>query len=148
MLTKYTLLWYNIGMNVKNKIRNELHKRTVAMSRGAIVLDENLWGELEFEIASRHIKVFKPYAGQSDESMAAILYNKILVTDNSKDFIENITSWEFGIIATENIKFKDSKKLANLISKAIIKHSLWSKRSGFIVTLYNTKDSTIKYIKD
>ena len=60
---------------------------------------------------------------------------RIFVTNNSKHFIKDAVKLEYGIIATENVKFKDPEKLSKQISRAIIDHKLWSKRDGFIVKL-------------
>lgn len=125
-----------------------LDKVKRAMSRAVLVLDENLWGSLESDIKDQNFKVVKPKAGQKDEDIGDILFHRILVTNNAKDFVDNVLPWEFGIISTEKVSVSDTKKLSKLISKAFIKHSLASKRNGFIVTLYDSKESKIEIIKE
>ena len=127
------------------KKTDDLYKKIVrAMSRAVIVLDENLWGPLEADIKDQNFRIVKPKAGQLDEDMGDLLYHRILVTNNTKDFKENIIPWEFGIISTEKVNITNTKNVSKLISKAFIKHSLASKRNGFIVTIYEDKDSKIE----
>lgn len=116
------------------------------MSRGVLVVDENLIG-LEDELRKRNIKVIVPKRNMSDEDIKhELLTHRIIVTNNTKDFIDAAVEVEYGIIATENIKFKDSKRLADIISKAIIKFNLWGVRSGFILTLEPNNNHNFKIL--
>jgi hypothetical protein len=105
------------------------------MSRGVVVLDENLI-VLKDSLRDEHIKVIIPERFLTDDAIKhQLLSHRILITNNSADFVEDATAIEYGIIATENIKFKDNLKLSKMISKAIVKFDLWSHQSGFILTL-------------
>lgn len=110
-------------------------KCITGMSRGVVVLDENLIG-LEEELRKENIKVIIPRSRMTDDEIKhELLSHRILVTNNSQDFVGDATAIEYGIIATENIKFKESKTLAKIISRAVIEFDLWSHQSGFILHL-------------
>jgi len=110
-----------------------------AMARGRVVLDENL-ESLASELRNRNIIVYLPIKGMSDDDIkSTMLGGRLFITNNSKDFIDDASSYEYGIISTEKIKFKDDKKLSKMISDAIIKHSLWSQNEPFLLTLRENK---------
>jgi hypothetical protein len=115
---------------VERMVRN-----VIAMARGVLVLDENVYN-LKEALEKEKIRVLKAPSNVDDavikeHSLAA----RIFVTNNSKHFIKDAVKMEYGIIATENVKSKDPEKLSKQISRAIINHNLWSKRDGFIVRL-------------
>jgi hypothetical protein len=110
-------------------------KSTIAMSRGILVLDENLLDLKDFLI-ERNIKVIVPRNGLSDDAiMQELLSHRIFLTANSKDFIHEVSSYEFGLISADNVKNTPAKELAGIVSKAIIAYSLWAKRHGFLLVL-------------
>jgi hypothetical protein len=128
-------------MNFENLIKD-------AMSRGRLVLVENL-ENIAQELRSRNLIVIQPPKGMNDDDIKEkLLSGRLFVTNNPKDFINDASSFEFGIISTEKIKFKDPKKLSKLISDAIISHNLWSQHLPFILTLHENKKHTLKYFKD
>lgn len=103
-----------------------------------LILDEHL-RDLEAHLVSKNMRVRLPPAGMPDEKIAEDwLPNRVFVTNNSKDFVPFASEYDIGIIATENLKSKDAAKLADIISKAITAHSLWSIRHGFILTLMDS----------
>lgn len=107
----------------------------VSMARGILVLDENLY-DLEKSLEKEKIRVLKAPSNVDDNVIKEhSLSARIFVTNNSRHFIRDAVKMEYGIIATENVKFKDPEKLSKQISRAIIDHNLWSKRDGFIVKL-------------
>lgn len=109
---------------------------SIAMARGTIVLDENLFN-LEDALKEMNIRVRKVRPGTKDDEIlkSDLLANRIFVTNNSKDFVGDAPKLDMGIIATENIDSKDKVLLANMISNVLSNMSLWSKRHGFIVRL-------------
>ena len=116
--------------NLKRMAQN-----VIAMARGILVLDENLYS-LKKALEEKKIRVLKAPSNVDDAVIKEhSLSARIFVTNNSKHFIKDAVKMEYGIIATENVKFKDPKKLSAQISRALIDHSLWSKRDGFIVKL-------------
>ncbi len=111
------------------------------MARGTIVLDENVL-QLKDALASRNIHVVVPPSGMKDDDITRdLLVGRILVTRNSKDFVDSASSYDVGIIALDELSFIDSEskpgknKTFNLISKAVIEFDIWSKRHGFILYL-------------
>jgi hypothetical protein len=118
--------------------------RVHAMSRGLVVLDENISG-LEMSLRERNITVIVVPSGWSDEDIKLkLLPHRIFVTKNSKHFIEDATSYEYGIIAVEKLGLSDKDKAAKYISQAISKNRLWSKIHGFFVTISSTGKTTYK----
>ena len=108
--------------------------KAIAMARGTIILDENLM-DLEKPLSEMNIHVRVPPQSTADKDIAKnFLTNRVFVTNNSKDFIKYASSYDIGIIATENVS-KDPAKLVEMISEAIIKFNVWSIRHGFILKL-------------
>ena len=130
----------------KNEIVDDVIKK-ISMSRGVLVLDENV-ENLKEELKKLNIKIIQPKKGLSDKSIKEeLLLHRILVTKNSQDFTKEAPIFEYGIIAIEHIK-GTAEKVADLISEAIVKHSLWSKKHGFIVTIDSKGNSTFKPLTD
>ena len=118
-----------------------LEKFSVAMARGILVIDENV-STLAAPLGGLNIRIIEPPKGMSDtDIMKYIIANRTIVTKNSKDFVDHASSYDFGIIALDSLSFIDSEpdgaknKTVQLISKAITKYSVWSKRHGFIIRL-------------
>ena len=110
----------------------------IAMARGILVLDENLYNLKEL-LEAKKIRVLKAPSNVDDSVIKEhSLSARIFVTNNSKHFIKDAVKMEYGIIATENVKFKDPEKLSKQISRAIMDHNLWSKKDGFVVKLDET----------
>ena len=122
--------------------------KTVAMSRGTIIVDENLQ-DLRHYLTNLNIRVRLPPQGMSDKEIAEdYLPNRVFVTNNSKDFLKFAVIYDIGIVATENIKSKNPEDLAEMISDAIIDYSLWSQKSGFILTLMSDGKHQFKILTD
>ena len=131
---------------MKQKIVKAL--KIVAMTRGTVVLDENLQN-LESFLKDRNMHVVVPPTGTSDEKIAKLYAShRILITNNSKDFIQLAPEYSLGIIATEKLKTKDPEELTKIISSAISKLSLWSKRHGYILQLKESNQHTFKPLVD
>jgi len=108
-------------------------KITKSMARGAIVLDENL-EHLKEGLTERNMHVFVVPKGMKDEEIIRVyLTHRLFVTNNPKDFINDASSFEYGIISTKKIKYKGENLLVPLISKVLSKYNLWSKKHGFII---------------
>jgi len=128
--------------------------RNVAMSRGTLVIDENAF-ELVPSFEASNFHIIKPYPGEKDKDMIPrLLPNRIIVTKNPVDFKGFASSYDIGIIDISKLKFVDPdpnptvNKTFRAISDAIIKHSLWSIRHGFIITLYNDRDPVLTDLTD
>jgi len=145
--------FYAISCDILKYMKNEkiIIKDIVAMSRGRVVVDENL----EFiinELRKRNIIVITLIKRMKDNDIKShILSGRIFITNNSADFVKDATSYEYGIIATENIRFKDPEKLAKMISDAIIEFELWSiinSNGCFILHLKNDGKHVLKMLKN
>lgn len=122
--------------------------KVVAMSRGTVIVDENLRSIGQF-LTDANIRVRMPPQGMEDKQIAReYLPNRIFITNNSKDFIRVAIKYDIGIIATENIQSKDPEILADIISDALIDFSLWSERIGFLLTLMNDGKHDFKRLTD
>lgn len=122
--------------------------KVIAMSRGTVIVDENLRSVGPY-LTDANIRVRMPPQGMEDKQIAReYLPNRIFITNNSKDFIRAAIKYDIGIIATENIQSKDPELLADLISDVLIDFSLWSERTGFLLTLMNDGKHEFKRLTD
>lgn len=131
-----------------------LKKLSVAMARGILVIDENVSTLVE-PLSKLNIRILEPPKGMSDaDIMKYIIANRTIVTKNSKDFVDWASSYDFGIIALDNLSFIDSEpdetlnKTVKMISNAISKYSVWSKRHGFIILLKDNGNHEYKELTE
>lgn len=134
------------------RIANQLEKFNaipdhIAMARGTIVLDENLF-ELRSALQDLNLVVIVPEKGTPDSKIIdSLLSGRILITKNSKDFVNWASSFNFGIIALDHLNFIDAEprgsknQTAKRISEVLISHRLWSKRHGFILNILNVGEA-------
>lgn len=129
----------------KSKLNRIVHN-VIAMARGTLVVDECV-SELAIPLSANNIHVITPQPGEKDEQIIErLLPNRIIVTKNPNDFKKHASSYDIGIIDVSKLSFLDSNqsptknKTVQAISNVIIKFSLWSKRHGFIITLYDKKE--------
>jgi len=128
------------------RTKNEkIIKDVLAMARGTLVIDENV-KELAKPLALKNIHIVEPTPGEKDDDIIRrLLPNRIIITKNPNDFKNHASSYDFGIIDVSKLKFIDPEqnefknKTVEIISNAIIKFSLWSKRHGFILILHDNK---------
>jgi hypothetical protein len=124
----------------------------VAMARGSVVLDENIF-ELEPALKSVNIRVIEAPSGTSDDKIIHdYLSNRIFITRNSQDFVEFASSYDIGIIALDRLTFIDKSTINNktvkLISNVIRTEELWSVRHGYIIYLQDDGKHEFKLITD
>jgi hypothetical protein len=113
-------------------------QKVEAMSRGSVIIDENV-SYLQAELGKRNIRAITPLTGMTDEQIAEkMAMHKILITNNSKDFLQYAIEYEIGLIAVEKLS-KDPATLASIISATITSLSLWSKHKPFLVTFKDNK---------
>jgi len=112
-----------------------------AMSRGILVVDENVQA-LAHALRAANIRVIIPRSGMLDPDIKTeLLPRRIFVTKNTRDFKDDASSFEYGIVSLDKLKFIDAEPnptknvTVRLISKAIIDHHLWQKQHGFLLTL-------------
>ena len=130
------------------QIKAALKGAIFGMSRGLVVIDENL-EHIKKPLEDCHLVVLTSPKGMSDEDIKEhMIPRRIFVTNNSKHFLDKIVKLEYGIIATENIKYK-GKDLAKIVSKAIVNYNLWSsRRKGFLLILKPNGRHTFKEAKE
>ena len=122
-------------------------KHILGMARGIVVVYENLVGLKEF-LENKNIKVIAvPRNIEDTEIRDKLLFHRIFITNNSKDFIKDAIEKQYGIIATEYLDFKDSEHLSKIISDAIIDFDLWSMKAGFILELKSDNSHNLKILK-
>lgn len=112
------------------------HNRVTAMSRGILVLDENV-SSLETPLRNRNFRIMNAPQGVSDEKIAnSMLSGRTFVTKNSKDFITLGTELEIGIINCDSLFTKSPEELSKIISDAYTEYELNSHRgTGWMLTL-------------
>jgi hypothetical protein len=103
------------------------------MSRGVICVDENL-NDLIPALRERNFVVHGIPPGTTDDYIIRnIIPGKKFVTNNSKDFVKEVSSFEIGLISVETVS-KDPKNLAKMISDAWMEFELKNK-DGFQLIL-------------
>jgi hypothetical protein len=114
------------------------------MAKAILVLDENL-EPLKESLQNRNFRVICPDKGTSDDNIKKIyLPHRTIVTNNSADFLEDAIDFEYSIIATELISFKDPENLSKMIARAWSQNQLTSKRSSFLLVLKEDGNHTFK----
>ena len=113
----------------------------VGMARGFLVVDENV-SFLEHPLEQANFHVDTPDKGLSDAKIKKrMLGNRVLVTKNTKDFLDDAPVYDYGIIGLEALSFVDpapkyeQNKTAQMISSAYREFELHSERSGFVLML-------------
>jgi hypothetical protein len=91
------------------------------VKRGVLILDEGLRA-LESPLKSRNFWVHIISAVATDQRMD-LLTHRVLITENSKEFLEAAVIHEFGIIDTAQAT-KEPEKLADIISSEWLAGSL------------------------
>lgn len=111
------------------------------MARATLVVDENVDFLIE-PLKEANFHVLKPPKGMEDfEIKKVLLAHRILVTRNTKDFLDDAPVLDYGIIGLEALPFVDpahdykSNLTAQMISKAVTAHSLVAERTGFVLML-------------
>lgn len=97
-------------------------------SKGTVVVDEHLFkvGEL---LKQKGMKVIFVDKGTDDTILQEkVLPNRIFITNNTKHFIWEASTYGYCIIATEGVS-SDPVELSNIINKAFIKMNLWSRKN-------------------
>lgn len=117
-------------------------RHILGMARGIVAIDENLIGLRPF-LEKKNIKVISSIFLGIDE----LLFHRIFITNNSKDFVKDAVEKQYGIIATEGLDFKDSKHLSKIISEAIIDFNLWSMKAGFVLELRSDGKHELKILQ-
>jgi hypothetical protein len=113
----------------------------MGMARATLVVDENVdFLGTPLQEANFHIVI--PHKGMDDfDIKKELLAHRILVTKNTKDFLDDSPVLDYGIIGLEALPFVDpardykTNQTAKLISKAIMDFGLISERSGFVLML-------------
>jgi hypothetical protein len=138
----------------KIKSAKKIVENVLAMARGTLVVDECVQ-ELATPLKESNIHIIVPQPGETDEHIIErLLPNRMIVTKNPEDFKRYASSYDFGIIDVSKLKFIDpnpsptKNKTVHAISDALIKFSLWSKRHGFILTLFNNKEPVFKELTE
>lgn len=85
-----------------------------SMARAVFVVDENV-DFLGPSLKEANFRVFVPHKGMTDPQIKEeLLAHRIIVTRNTKDFIDDAPIYDYGIIGLEGLPFVDSApKLAN-----------------------------------
>jgi hypothetical protein len=113
----------------------------VGMARATLVVDENV-DFLGSPLQEANFHVVIPHKGMDDfDIKKELLAHRILVTKNTKDFLDDSPVLDYGIIGLEALPFVDpardykTNQTAKLISKAVVDFDLISERSGFVLML-------------
>ena len=110
----------------------------LGMSRGIVVLDEDLLGLYE-PLRRLHMRVLVPPAKTPDRHRFEWwLPGRLLITNNQDDFREMAVVHEFGVIQISQKLMADPESLAAQISKEIVNRRLWSNKP-FILSISQRK---------
>jgi hypothetical protein len=122
------------------------------MARVVIVLDDTVAG-LASALQEANIKVVEIPAGTDALIRKNYLYHRIVVTRNTKDFVEEAPIHEYGIVSLEGLKFIDpdpsfvKNQTARLISRAISEYHLWSKGARFLLELRDDGKHRLSFLE-
>ena len=135
-----------VAQHIASKFRS-------GMARATVVVDENV-NYLADPLRKYHnFRVVVPMAGMSDEYIKNnLLGHRILITNNTKDFINDASSYDYGIISLEKLKYIDPTDSAKnitckLISDAVVENDLISIGSNFICVLSPDGKHSLKHIE-
>jgi hypothetical protein len=130
------------SISLENMMAKEFQPRW-AMSRGVLVLDENLHF-LEDELKKKRFKVLLIDAHLEREQVIQILIHRIFVTCRASEFLYDAPVEEFSIIDITKA-IKDLKVLATQISRAFVYSELRSKEP-FLLVVNGNKKPVLKLI--
>jgi hypothetical protein len=104
-----------------------------------ILLDENLRG-LETALEDDGFKVVMPLPGLKDEELRRKARGWVILTQNSKDFVDDAPRFDYDVIGVEDIKFIDNdptrkNQTVRKISNAVRRSQLGSRRGTFLLTI-------------
>ena len=115
--------------------------RASMSARATLVVDENVAFLAQPLKDHFNFRVVVPTAGMADDQIKNdLLGHRILLTKNTKDFIDDAPRFDYGIIALHDLKFIDPQPGAGnvtckLISAAVRKYKLVSRVTRFVLTL-------------
>jgi hypothetical protein len=132
-------------------VLHELDKREADVARRSkltILLDENL-EPLKDGLRDSGFKVISVKKGMPDEEIKELAEGTVILTKNSKDFVNDAVRFDYDIVAIENIKFIDTDKTrknqtVEKVSNAIRESDFASKRGNFLLTIEDTGHYRIK----
>ena len=116
----------------------------VAMARGLLILDENVFF-LKAPLESKRFRVRVVQASLKDDQIAGMLAHRIFVTNNADDFRQYAAEEEFSIIDTSKAS-QEPEGLASMISEAWIRLQLRGKQP-FILRLMRNGRHTLEDIE-
>jgi hypothetical protein len=112
-----------------------------SVARATLVIDENV-SFLEKPMKDANFHTVVPPKGMEDfEIKKVLLAHRVIITKNTKDFLDDAPVLDYGIIGLEALPFIDpageykDNTTAQMISKAISEFGLISKRTGFVLML-------------
>lgn len=131
-----------IVQQVLSRYRQRTGSARVGMARTTLVVDENLAGGLSEALKGANFHVINAPKGMLDiDIKTTLLAHRILVTNNTQDFLADAPVLDYGIIGLEALRYIDREReygknqTAQLISTAVSEHNLISKRSGYVLML-------------
>jgi len=116
-------------------------KERVGMARATLVVDENVSALAQPLKEHFNFRTVVPSSGLADEKIKNdLLGHRILVTNNTKDFVDDAPRFDYGIISLQELPFIDKAQTAKnmtckMISDAVIKYKLVSRGTHFVLTL-------------
>jgi hypothetical protein len=114
------------------------------VKRGVLILDEGL-SALVSPLKSRNFWVHMISAVATDQQMDLVTH-RVLITENSKDFLEAAVIHEFGIVDMAQAT-KDPEELADIISREWLAGSL-RMRQPFFARISADGSLTLREIED
>lgn len=112
-------------------------------TRGVVVLHRRL-ADLKSDLRVRNMLVVTPPTFECID----VLVGRILIVPDEAPFVADASSCCYGIVSTRLLSGADSAWLAMLISDALATLSLWTKRHGFLLLLYGTREHDYRPLVD
>lgn len=124
--------------SIAESVAKQFRER-ISMARGGLIVDENV-AFLERPLKEQNFHAATPPKGMSDDDIKKkMLFNRVLITKNEKDFEDDAPVYDYGLISLKDLPFIDpaqeNNQTAKMISKAWKDFDLHAEKARFKLTL-------------
>ncbi len=125
-------------------IREETYRDSFELAKDThytILLDENL-EVLQEALEDAGYKVVRLPKGWPDHEIKKLAQGWSILTKNSQDFVEDALSYDYDVIALEDVQFVDSRKertneTVRKVAGALRRSQLASRKGNFVLKIHD-----------